>query len=91
MKVFKYLSSSLVIGSFAAVLIGFPLAANAEGGAERLKALHGERSVHRKNLVSQPAIYVDKAVDHSITKDGSDNIRKFRKARKAPYPKARGR
>lgn len=91
MKAFKYLSSSLVIGSVAAALIGFSLAANAEGGAERLQALHGERSVHRKNLVSRPAIAVEKAVDHSITKDGSDNIRKPRKVRKAPYPKARGR
>ncbi|WP_394243775.1 hypothetical protein [Halopseudomonas laoshanensis] len=91
MKAFKYVSSGLVIGSFAAALIGFPLGANAEGGAERLQALHGDRSVHRKNMVSHPAISVGKAVNHSITKDGSEHFRKFRKARKAPYPKPRGR
>ncbi|WP_417316157.1 hypothetical protein [Cycloclasticus pugetii] len=91
MKAFKFLSSSLVIGSFAAALIVFPFAASAEGGAERLEALHGDRGVHRKNLVSHPVISVDKAVDHSITKDGSEPVKKFRKARKAPYPKARGR
>ncbi|MFT6464102.1 hypothetical protein [Halopseudomonas sp.] len=91
MKVFKYLSSGLVIGGFAAALIGFPLAANAEGGAERLRALHGNDSAQNQRAVFQPAISVDNAVGHSITKDGSEPIWKFRKARKAPYPKARGR
>tara|TARA_R110002051_G_C8768549_1_gene502951 strand:+ start:5115 stop:5321 length:207 start_codon:yes stop_codon:yes gene_type:complete len=66
-------------------------AANAEGGAERLKALHADRDVQSNNAVSQPPVSVKKEVNKTTVKGGPEQARKFHKPHNGTLFKARGR
>lgn len=73
MKVSKYLSSNFFMGSFAVALLVGPLtAANAEDGAERLKAFYGKNLIQSDNVVYEPAVSVNKEVGGTMTKDDSE-------------------